>query len=316
MNNIDPYYVAVIGIFLGVLLAFDGVRQVLSRDAEQVKSRRIRMIKAGANRGEVLQLLRVPDGGWLARVPLLSDLPRRLRVAGLAISPGAFVLVCVAAGVVAYLLATHFLSHSYKAAAAVAGALMLPFAYVEISRRKRLDKLVTQLPDALDLMARGLRVGHPLNATIASVANEMADPIATEFGIVVDQISYGDDLVTALTGMSRRVDQEDLHYFAVSVGIQHGTGGNLARVLKVMAQVIRDRATMRRKVQAISAEGRGSMWILSALPVLIFVVVNVLTPDFYGAIKDDPLYEPIMIGIVALVVLNFLVLRRLVNFRF
>jgi tight adherence protein B len=133
-----------------------------------------------------------------------------------------------------------------------------------------MEKLVAQLPDALDLMARGLKVGHPLNVTVASVATEMSDPIGSEFGLLVDQVSFGTEIADAFADLADRTDLEDTRSLAVSVGIQHGTGGNLARVLNVLAKVIRDRATMRRKITAISAEGRLSAFILSVLPFGIF----------------------------------------------
>lgn len=316
--TIEPYYIAFVGIFIGVLLALEGLRQMASRgDVGNVKSRRMRMIKAGATPGEMLEILK-PDQGSrrTVHVPFISDLPLRIRKAGLAIRPGLFVLLCFGGGVAIYVVAYRLAGPIVAPAAALAGAVLVPVVFLESASRRRTAKLISQLPDALDLMSRGLRVGHPLNATISSVANDMPDPIGTEFGIVVDQISYGDDLVTAFKEMAARVNEEDLHYLAVSIGIQHGTGGNLSRLLSVLSKVIRDRATMRRKIKAISAEGRGSMWILSALPPIIFVMVNVTAPQMYAGIKDDPLYMPVMITIVSLLVANFLALRRLVNFKF
>ena len=317
MSGIDPHYLAFVGIFIGALLAFEGIRQFLSRGgSEGARSRRMRMIEAGASPGEVLQLLKPPESsGWTGRLPFVSDLPQRLGKAGIAMRPELFALLCLGGAVGLYFVAYEFAGPIAAPAAALAGGILGPIAVIESARRKRMDKLIAQLPDALDLMARGLRVGHPLNATIASVASEMPDPIGSEFGIMVDQISYGDELVTAFREMAERTGEEDLHYLAVSVGIQHGTGGNLARLLNVLAKVIRDRATMRRKIKAISAEGRGSMWILSSLPPLIFGIVTFMTPEFYGGIEDDPLYTPIMITITVLMVANFLALRKLVNFR-
>jgi tight adherence protein B len=317
MSGIDPHYLAFVGIFIGALLAFEGIRQFLSRGgSEGARSRRMRMIEAGASPGEVLQLLKPPEArGWTGRLPFISDLPQRLGKAGITMRPELFALLCLGGAVGLYFAAYEFAGPIAAPAAALAGGILGPIAVIESTRRKRMDKLIAQLPDALDLMSRGLRVGHPLNATIASVASEMPDPIGSEFGIMVDQISYGDELVTAFREMAERTGEEDLHYLAVSVGIQHGTGGNLARLLNVLAKVIRDRATMRRKIKAISAEGRGSMWILSSLPPLIFGIVTFMTPEFYGGIENDPLYTPIMITITVLVVANFLALRKLVNFR-
>ncbi len=318
MSSIDPFYLAFVGIFIGALLAFEGIRQSFSRgEVGKTRSRRLRMIEAGVAPREMLALLKPAEGRtWAGRLPFISDLPQRLSGAGLAVRPSVFVLMCLGGGVALYFVAYRLNGPIAAPVAAVVGGLFLPIAILHSQRKKRTAKLIAQLPDALDLMARGLRVGHPLNTTIASVGNEMPDPIGTEFGIMADQISYGDELTTAFREMADRIGEEDLHFLAVSVSIQHGTGGNLARLLSVLSKVIRDRSMMRRKVKAISAEGRGSMWILSALPVVIFGVVNVMTPDFYGAIDDDPMYVPIMITIVTLVVANFLVLRKLVNFKF
>jgi tight adherence protein B len=113
---------------------------------------------------------------------------------------------------------------------------------------------------------------------VNSVATDMPDPIGTEFGISQDQVSFGDDIVTAFNGFADRVDLEDARYLSVSVAIQHGTGGNLARVLQILSKVIRDRATMRQRIRAISAEGRLSALILTILPIAIFGVITLTTP--------------------------------------
>jgi tight adherence protein B len=194
-------------------------------------------------------------------------------------------------------------------------AIIIPVSLVRWKGKKRLDLLSRQLPDALDLMARGLTVGHPLNATVASVANDMKDPIATEFGIIVDQVSYGDDMVDAFASFAERTGLEDVRYLSVSVGIQHGTGGNLAQVLKTLASVIRDRISMRKRVKAISAEGRLTSQFLSALPLVILAATSFTAPNYYAGVAGDPLFRPLAIVILGLVVANYLILRRLVDFR-
>ena len=143
----------------------------------------------------------------------------------------------------------------------------------------------------------------------------MADPIATEFGIVFDQVNYGEDLPDAFQEFAERVDLEDVNYLSASIGIQHGTGGDLANVIEVLSRVIRDRIAMRRKIRAISSEGRMSSWFLSALPFIIFGMTSVMSPDYYAGVADDPLFQPMAISIVFLTVMNVLVLKKLVEFR-
>ena len=215
-----------------------------------------------------------------------------------------------------FLVSSRALPLEFALAASAAASFGIPLIALIGLRNKRLTKLMNQLPDALDLMSRGLIVGHPLNVTVNSVATDMRDPIGTEFGIIQDQVSYGDDIVTAFNGFADRVELEDARYLAVSVAIQHGTGGNLARVLQVLSKVIRDRATMRQKIQAISAEGRLSAMILTILPIAIFGIINITTPGFYGDVQGDPLFRPFAIAVVSLIVMQAIILNRLVNFKF
>ena len=181
--------------------------------------------------------------------------------------------------------------------------------------KKRKAALIKQLPDALDLMSRGLKVGHPLNTTLQSVANEMPDPIGTEFGLVVDQVAYGEELTTAIRNMGERVEEEDIQYLAVALTMQHGTGGDLAGILRTLAAVIRARMSLRRKIKAISAEGRMTAYILSSIPVGIALVMTIMTPEYYGSVMHYPVFWPVMTVIGVAIVLNAIILFKLVNFR-
>ena len=164
-------------------------------------------------------------------------------------------------------------------------------------------------------MARGLKVGHPIAVTIGNVASDMPDPIGTEFGIVFDQVNYGDDLTDAMQEFAERVDLEDVNYLSASIGIQNGTGGDLASVVQTLADVIRGRIKLRRKIRAVSSEGRLTAWFLSALPIIIFGYTTASTPSYYGDVSQDPLFMPMAATVILLTIANFLVLRKLINFR-
>ena len=305
------------GVFLGVLLAFEGVRQILSRNesGSEARNRRMRMIARGAGTEERLRLLKPDSGGGLLSVlPALNRLPLALRQAGIAIPPKAFVLICLAAFMVVSVLAAATVGPVPGLALGLAIGILSPIVVVQQRRRARTELLVRQLPDALDLMARALRVGHPLNTTITSVAHDMPDPIATEFGIMVDQIAFGDTLTDAFNDFAERYDAEDIRYLAVSVGIQHGTGGDLAQILNTLAKVIRDRLSLRKRIRAISAEGRLTSLFLSFLPLLILGTTTITAPGYYWDVSDDPLFRPFAIIVVVLTVTHFLAMRRLVNF--
>ena len=318
-TNLNAQLLVYIGVVIGVLLAFEGVRQLLSNRGrrEEARSRRMKMIAQGASTEEILAILKPEEKQSRAsRIPYIGDLPTVLRQAGVSMSSGAFLTTCFVGFVAVALLFMQIFNPLVGVLFSFVLCMVIPLAAVRLQRNQRINELVRQLPDALDMMARGLRVGHPLSSSLAAVANEMPDPIGTEFGIVVDQVSFGDELVDAFNEFADRMNQEDIHYLATAVAIQHGTGGDLARVLTVLSKVIRDRLTMRRKVQAISAEGRLSAAILSVVPVVIFVGLNQMSPSYYGDIADEPLAKPLIFVVIALVLLNAFILRRLVAFRF
>ena len=319
LRQIDLQFVVYVGAFVGVLLIIEGLRQLFSRsaNAEQAKSRRMQLIQKGASTEEILKILKPTEKkSFVERLPFVGDLPVVLRQGGITMAPGAFLMTCLAATVAIFVICTQLTSVINAVIAAFVVGLFLPILQVRAKRAERMQKLVQQLPDALDLMSRGLKVGHPLNTTLNSVANEMQDPIGSEFGIVVDQVSFGDNLTEAFRDFSYRIDQEDVHYLSTAIAIQHGTGGDLARVLGVLSRTIRDRLTMRKKIKALTAEGRLTAAFLSFIPVLIFIAMQILTPSYYGSIANEPEAIPLGIAIVVLAVLNAIVLRKLVNFRF
>ncbi len=305
-------------IFLGVLLAYEGLQQLVFRKETdgEARNRRMKLIQRGASTDEVLQLLRDPaligvesKGGPIIRV-------RRLLVqAGLTIGPIWVLIASAILGLAAFVGLSRITVPETALAASVVAAIVVPLLVLLAMKEARLAKLTKQLPDALDLMSRGLKVGHPIAVTVGKVATDMADPIGTEFGLIQDQINYGDDVATAFHDFATRVETEDAHYLAVSIGIQHGTGGNLSRILNVLSKVIRDRHTMRKKIKAISAEGRLSGLILTFLPVMIYLSIELTTPSFYGDVREDPLYPYFVYAIIGLIVVQGLLLNRLVKFK-
>jgi len=317
--QIDVQFVVYLGAVIGGLLVLEGLRQLFSRSAgaEEAKSKRMQMIAKGATTEQILKVLKPTEKrSFVERLPFVGDLPTVLRQAGITMAPGAFLATSFAAAVAIIIIAFQFMNPLNAIALGFIVGLFLPIMQVRLKRNERLGKLVQQMPDALDLMARGLLVGHPLNTSLNAVANEMPDPIGSEFGVVVDQVSFGDELTEAFRDFAERIDQEDIHYLSTAIAIQHGTGGDLARVLKVLSRTIRDRITMRKRIKALSAEGRLTAAFLSFIPVLIFVAMQLLTPSYYGSIANEPEAVPLGIAIVTLTILNALAMRKLVNFRF
>lgn len=309
-----------LALFIGVLLMFDGVVQlfVRRRGGEDAINRRLRMLASGADPEEVLKLLRRRrQPSALERVPVLGGWPSLVIQSGIQAKPDAlFGYLLLATGAFLATLTVLGIGMTLALPLALSAGIGLPVTVLLHWRRRRGDAIARQLPDSIDLMVRSLRAGHPLNSSFQVIAREMPDPIGSEMGTVADAITYGDDLTDAVLDFADRVGIEDARYLAVAINIQAGTGGNLARVLEALSQVIRNRFAMMRKIKALSAEGRITAIIVSAVPPLIFVALNLISPTYYGDVVDDPLYSPFLMAGVALTVINAVVLRRLIRFHF
>ncbi|MBV9262089.1 MAG: type II secretion system F family protein, partial [Pseudolabrys sp.] len=192
---------------------------------------------------------------------------------------------------------------------------LLPLFVLKIKRGRRQKAFGGQFPDALDIIVRSLRAGHPVPIAISMVAREMADPIGSEFGVVADEITYGADLETAMRNLHFRVGQDDLPLFVTAVAIQGSTGGNLGEILQNLSSVIRERFKVRRKIRALAAEGRLSALILSALPLCIFAAVQILTPGFYASVWQEPMTKISLALAGAWMGVGNIIMYRLVNFK-
>ena len=143
----------------------------------------------------------------------------------------------------------------------------------------------------------------------------MRDPIGSELGITADEMTFGQDIVTAVTNLYRRVGQEDLVFLAIAVSVQSQTGGNLADVLARLATLMRERTMMALKIKALSAEGRLSGWFLSAMPFILFGVVQLLSKDYFSGVRDSWLLVPSLVyGFTSVIVAN-IVIYRMVHFK-
>jgi tight adherence protein B len=193
--------------------------------------------------------------------------------------------------------------------------LVLPILVLRFLRNRRQKAFGAQFPDGLDMIVRSLRAGHPVPVAISMVAREMKDPIGSEFGIVADEITYGADLESGLRSLYFRVGQDDLPLFVTAVAIQGTTGGNLGEILQNLSTVIRERFKMRRKIRALAAEARASALILSSLPIVMFTVVQVVTPDFYASVWDEDLTKKVLAIAGCWMCLGNFIMYRMVNFK-
>jgi tight adherence protein B len=199
--------------------------------------------------------------------------------------------------------------------AALFCGLFMPYFTLRMVRSSRQKKFGAQFPDAIDVIVRSLRAGHPVPIAIAMVGREMPDPIGSEFGIVSDEITYGADLETAMRNLYGRIGSDDLPLFVTAVAIQGATGGNLGEILENLSGVIRQRFKMRRKIRALAAEGRASAMILSALPIGMFIVIQVIAPDFYGSMWHEHLTKVLLFAAAGWMSVGNIIMFKMVNFK-
>jgi len=207
--------------------------------------------------------------------------------------------------------APFLLSFVFGAAAGVG----LPFGVIAILAGQRRSAFLEQFPNAVDLVARSLQAGHPIPVALGMVAEQAPDPIGSEFGITLDEMSFGLDRDEALNNMVNRFPLPELHLFVAAIQVTRESGGNLAEVFLKLSDVIRSKATLRKKVAALTAEGRMSCIVLTALPIVLFTVISVFRPEFYRDVAADPLFVPMMTAPPILLILGATIIWRMVNFK-
>jgi tight adherence protein B len=289
-----------------------------SRSYRRNINRRLQLMADEPNRETMLVQLRRERGltsGGDFRLPLVA-LNRLILQSGVSIEMTRLAIIVVIGALSAFGVVLVIRGHWLDAFLAAAFcALILPLLVLQLLRRRRQKAFGAQFPDALDIIVRSLRAGHPVPIAITMVARESHDPIGSEFGIVADEITYGADLETAMRNLFFRIGQEDLPLFVTAVAIQGSTGGNLGEILENLSAVIRQRFKMRRKIRALAAEGRASALILSSLPIVMFMIVQLVAPDFYGSVWNEDITKIILACAGTWMALGNFIMYRMVNFR-
>jgi tight adherence protein B len=319
--DLDPLYVFYGFAALSAVLVAEALYLLLhsKKDYRTRVNRRLAVSAREGNREKVLVQLRrergiSADGGY--RLPVQA-FNRLVIQSGVKVELSRVIFVLALCGLAAFTGAFVWTGDPLRALAGAAlGATLVPLAALAWLRKRRLKAFGAQFPEAIDIIVRSLRAGHPTPVAIAMVARELPDPVGTEFGMVADEITYGADLETALRAMMARTGHEDLPLFVTSVAIQATTGGNLSQILDNLARVIRERFKMRRKIRGLAAEGRASAMILNAVPFVVFGIINWTSPGFYGEAWPHPMTKTALGGALAWMCVGNLIMRRMINFKF
>jgi tight adherence protein B len=329
MQQLIPPLIYVMA-FVAVVLAVQGSAGLVltARDRRERVNRRLTMLDSGMSHDEVYAaLVRRPGAanGEFGLRQIEDHVGNYLRQASLDVGARRFLAILAGTAVALWVISLVLFRTTEGSPLAnslislVAALFMVggaAWAYLTHRRNMRLKRIEDQLPLALDIMTRALRAGHPVISAVQLAAQELGDPLGSEFGLIVDETTYGVEFPDALGNFARRTGSKDASFFAVSISIQSQTGGNLAEILEGLANVVRSRNTLGKRVKALSSEGKASAILLSVLPFLMVGAMLLIQPAFYTSKFNDPIFWPV----VAMVVLDYLIglamIHRIINFKY
>lgn len=324
LPNLDTYYaVGLCGVFVGIYLAVYALnyfvveplsrrrqlRQRLKEDKRQLEMAQIFKAENESRQSLVLTLVSKVTG-W----GKVENLERQLLQADIYLSPALFLCLVGTLGLVGFVAGMTYGS----ILGGLAAGLILGFPPILVMRWKqyrKAKKFERQMPDAMELLARSLRAGHTLSATLELVSQEIPAPLGKEMRITFEEQRLGLSMNQAMRRMGHRVASRDLRYFVTAVLIQTETGGNLAEILENIGSIIRERMKLKSKVQGLTAEGRFSALILALLPVGTFFILFLLNKEYIMLLLRDPLGFKLLLGGITSILVGAIVMKKMVNIK-
>jgi tight adherence protein B len=316
---------ALILLFLLLLLLMFGVLFYLLKPTaiekaveDQLASIEETQIGSGDSRASILKEKAVQSSAVedIAQVLPWSDTSTRLiKQAGKDWSFGSLAMFSLLAGIAAYGLASLFNLNTLICVALGIGVALAPYIYLYILREVRFSRFSDLLPEAVDLMSRGLRAGHSIQAVLEMVGDEIADPVGIEFRALHKEQTLGLPIRDAMVGLVNRVPLDDMRFLATAVLLQKESGGNLAQILDKTSAVIRERARLRGQLRIYTAQGRITGWILGASPFFMFVLINLLNHDYEKTLFSDPFGLKLVYIGLGLMVVGVLAIRKIIDIK-
>ncbi|MGA3089840.1 MAG: type II secretion system F family protein [Terriglobales bacterium] len=263
-------------------------------------------------RDEVLSRIPAFDT-FLRRSERVSLLQKMLAQGDVDVRAGNFLMLCAVSAlvfaVVAFIAGNNLL---FGWAGALLG-FFIPYAYASYRRTKRFQRFEEKFPEAIDTLARAVRAGHAFTTALEMIANEVAEPVASEFRQLYEEQKFGLPVRDALMNLAERIPLVDVKFFVTAVMLQRETGGNLAEILDNLSYVIRERFKILRQVRVHTAQGRLTMVLLMALPPTIVVIMQVINPGFIHPLFADPIGHALIVGGITLQTLGYFFIRRIIR---
>ena len=250
-----------------------------------------------------------------------ASLRLRLQRAGIPITPRVYWLISALLGLCLALLVHLLLPPSGSRqiltfAVALIGTFGIPRWLVNKLTRRRQNKFLAELANAVDIVVRGVKSGLPLNECLATISNESAEPLASEFREIVEQQRVGVSMSEAMERLTTRMPLAEVRFLTIVIAIQQQAGGNLSEALGNLATVLRDRFRLRMKVKALSAEAKASAVVLASLPPVVMFMVYGASPDYIMPLFSTRTGNLMLLGSAAWMLIGILVMRKMINFKF
>jgi tight adherence protein B len=310
-------------VFLAVFLLTQGMTVPVFGEAGKMRKRllaRLSSVGTGSARADFGSLLREkylrelsPVERGLETLPGMARLAQALEQSGSDTPAYRIFLLSIVFAVLAGLFAWTITRLPLFTLGLGAVGFSLPYIKIVRDRTRRLAKFEEQFPEALDVIKRALKAGHPFTQALKLVAEDMDDPVGHEFDLVFSAINYGGDLRAALLGLLERVPSVSVMAMVTAVLVQKETGGNLAETFERITAVIRGRFKLHRRVRTLSAEGRLSAWILAFVPIVLFVVISFTTPTYLPELFKTQLGKNLLVAAICLGVVGILWIRRIIR---
>jgi tight adherence protein B len=247
---------------------------------------------------------------------ITAPIQRDITQAGMKTTVGTLLLSAACLALLGFVAVKMLLFHTLLAAGVGFALFFVPFMYVRHKKSQRLKKFEEQFPEAIDLIARALRAGHAFTTGLAMTAEEIPAPVGEEFKLLYDRQNFGMPMPDAMKAFAARIPLIDARFFVTAVLTQRETGGNLSEVLDNLSSVIRERFKVKRQVRVLTAHGRITGWILSALPPCLAAAMFVVSPRQMQILTEDTLGVQMIIAGLTLQVIGTIIIRKLVNIRY
>ncbi len=318
----------IVGLFVSVLVLCLTILLAATRPKTLTKSLKLRLeeirdsAKSETTGAPLLDLTQIEPPGVIDRLGKIvagygfsKKLTLLILHADSTATVGGVLLTCLASSLGVGMLSFLFVPLRLADLLLMVAGAFLPVLLLRFKRSRRLKKFATAMPDAIDLMARSLRAGHSIGAAIEMVAEQSPEPLSSEFARVFQQQRFGLRFRDALLEMADRVPSADLHFLVTAILVQRETGGDLTEILDRTTHVIRERVRIEGEVKTYTAQGRLTGWILSLLPVVLLLLINMISPGYSSMLFTDPTGQKMLYAGGTLIMLGAFIISRIVDIK-